>query len=134
MPNDQMLFDNLKLCKRCKRQLPSTYEEDLCPICINQALFEDVKDYIRGNDVNEMDVAEHFHIPVATIKAWIKEGRIEYKDENLNKKLVNVFCQKCGKPIQFGTLCPECAHKAGMSVTAIGNAKGDASKMRFVDN
>lgn len=134
MQKEKMLFDNLKVCTRCKRPLASTYEEELCPSCINQALFEDVKDFIRKNDVNEMDVAEHFHIPIAIIKDWIKEGRIEYKDENLNKKLVNVFCQKCGKPIQFGTLCPECAHKSGMSVTAIGNIKGDSSKMRYLDN
>ncbi len=105
----------------------------MCPVCINQALFEDVKDFIRNNDVNELDVAEHFNIPQTTIKAWIKEGRIEYKDENLNKKLVNVFCQNCGKPIQFGTLCTDCARKAGVSVTAIGNIKGDASKMRYLD-
>jgi len=129
-----MLFDNLNICKRCKRPMPQDYEEELCPVCINQALFEEVKDFIRKNDVNEMDVAEHFHIPVSTVKAWIKDGRIEYKDENLNKKLVNVFCQKCGKPIQFGTLCTDCAHKSGMSVTAIGNAKSDKSKMRFMDN
>lgn len=134
MPKEKMLFDNLKLCERCKRPLAPTYEESICPICINQALFEDVKDYIRKNDVNEMDVAEHFHIPVATVKAWIKEGRIEYKDENLNKKIMSVFCQNCGKPIQFGTLCTDCARASGMSVTAIGNVKSDSSRMRFLDN
>lgn len=134
MQKEKMLFDNLYICKRCKRQLPPTYEEELCPTCINQALFEDVKDYIRANDVNEMNVADHFHIPVSTVKAWIREGRIEYKDENLNKKLVSTFCKVCGKPIQFGTLCVDCAHKSGMSVTSVDAAKKDSSKMRFLDN
>ena len=43
-------------------------------------LFDAVRNYIRENDVNEFGVAAHFGIPVSRVKAWIREGRIEYKE------------------------------------------------------
>ena len=63
MIKDRQLFDNIKECKSCKRPLPPDYDEDLCPRCKEIQLFHDVKDYIRANDVNEYEVAEHFQIP-----------------------------------------------------------------------
>ena len=63
MEQPQDLFGNYKYCEECKRPLPLTYKENLCPSCIEQKLFREVKEYIRENDVNEYDVAQHFHIP-----------------------------------------------------------------------
>ena len=60
MEQPQDLFGNYKYCEECKRPLPLTYKENLCPSCIEQKLFREVKEYIRENDVNEYDVAEHF--------------------------------------------------------------------------
>ena len=84
MEQPQDLFGNYKYCEECKRPLPLTYKENLCPSCIEQKLFREVKEYIRENDVNEYDVAQHFHIPHMQVKKWIREGRIEYKDDHLN--------------------------------------------------
>lgn len=36
-----------KVCKQCSRRLSPMYQEDLCPVCIENNLFNDVKDYIR---------------------------------------------------------------------------------------
>ena len=82
MEQPQDLFGNYKYCEECKRPLPLTYKENLCPSCIEQKLFREVKEYIRENDVNEYDVAQHFHIPHMQVKKWIREGRIEYKDDH----------------------------------------------------
>ena len=106
MEQPQDLFGNYKYCEECKRPLPLTYKENLCPSCIEQKLFREVKEYIRENDVNEYDVAQHFHIPHMQVKKWIREGRIEYKDDHLNT--ITMHCTRCGAPISFGTLCAKC--------------------------
>ena len=74
-----------RYCKNCGRVLSPTYEAELCPTCEENQLFDKVRDYIRKNDVTEMQVAEHFGIPQKKVKAWIKEGKIlaaKYAREN----------------------------------------------------
>ena len=46
-----------KYCKNCGRVLSPTYEAELCPTCEENQLFDKVRDYIRKNDVTEMQVA-----------------------------------------------------------------------------
>lgn len=100
--------DEVKTCKRCGRDLHPTYPHELCPICMEMDLFNQVKEYIRSNeDVREQDVAEKFNIPIRKVRSWIREGRIQYKGEAANK-IGGVVCQICGKPISFGNLCPMC--------------------------
>ena len=70
-----------------------------------RAIFALIKDYIRSNVVNEYMVAEHFHISLRKVRNWIKEGRIEYVENNT--QIVGTKCQRCGKPVSFGTLCPD---------------------------
>lgn len=65
-----------------------------------------VKDYIRSNVVNEYMVADHFQISIKKVRNWIKEGRIEYVEKDT--QIVGTKCQRCGKPVSFGTLCPDC--------------------------
>mgnify|MGYP000842664141 FL=1 len=80
MDNPKSLFNNnTKVCENCKRPLPYDYKENLCPRCLDLALFREVKEFIRTHDVNEYEVAEHFKIPLRQVKSWIKDGRIEYK-------------------------------------------------------
>lgn len=113
----QGLFNNYKYCAVCRKPLPLSFEEDLCPACKENQFFQEVKEYIRANDVTEYDVADHFQIPLQRVKRWIREGRIEYKDEKLNA-IYSLHCEKCGVPITFGTLCQKCAKQSGMSVYA----------------
>ena len=40
-----------------------------------------------------MQVAEHFGIPQKKVKAWIKEGRIEYKEDGDKRALVSSVVQ-----------------------------------------
>ena len=110
MEQPQDLFGNYKYCEECKRPLPLTYKENLCPSCIEQKLFREVKEYIRENDVNEYDVAQHFHIPHMQVKKWIREGRIEYKDDHLNT--ITMHCTRCGAPISSELYAPNaCARR-----------------------
>lgn len=120
----------IKTCKQCSKQLHHSYPHDLCPMCMEYNLFNEVKDYIRSNEVNEQDVAEHFNIPVSKVRGWIKEGRIQYKGDSINS-ISNVHCRICGKPIAFGVTCPECHSLENLRIVA-SQQKAENAAMRFL--
>lgn len=101
-------LNNYKQCEYCGRPLPNDYPKTLCPTCLDKILFSEVKEFIRNNDVNEFQVAEHFNISIRQVKEWIRQGRIEYKEKNSGASLTSIHCQRCGSPVNFGTLCPKC--------------------------
>ncbi len=127
----QNLFGHYRYCELCRRPLPSTYTDTVCPACQEHQLFTNVKEYIRDNDVTEYDVAEHFNIPRQQVKHWIKEGRIEYKDDRLNTHLTGK-CQNCGTSILFGSLCSKCLKQSGMSGHGAAQQEQD-TRMRFLE-
>lgn len=124
-------YHETKRCEQCGCILLDSYQEDICPRCKEANLFSEVKDYIRANDVREMDVAEHFDIPIGQVRRWIREGRIQYRGED-GKTLSGVHCQICGKAIDFGTVCSECHRLEGLKVVAQKYADAKSS-MRFLD-
>ena len=96
-------------------------------------LFREVKEYIRANDVNAYDVADHFHIPLHQVKEWIREGRIEYR-ENPSAKIEELHCQRCGTPISFGTLCSKCLkHVNSGKGTSVGSGYETDERMHYLD-
>lgn len=125
------LFDNYKYCERCNRPLPTSHEGNVCDFCLEQELFQQVKEYIRANNVTEYDVVEHFNIPHRRVKNWIHQGRIEYKDDRLNA-ITGLFCKKCGAPITFGVYCSKCQANANVSGHSSFNSNDDGH-MRFID-
>ena len=47
MDNPKSLFNtNTKVCENCKSPLPYDYKENLCPRCLDLALFREVKEFI----------------------------------------------------------------------------------------
>lgn len=130
------LFGQVKTCEFCGRELPENYKENLCPNCIEHKLFQDVKEYIRANDVNEFDVATHFHIPLSRVKQWIREGRIEYKENSIQPVIKNLHCQKCGAPINFGVYCTKCLKKMNTKeiTYAMPKSSNNAEHMRYLDS
>ena len=113
--------DNYKRCEFCGRPLPLDYEEDFCPSCVENNLFREVKEFIRTHDVNEYQVAAHFQIPVRQVKHWIREGRIEYKENTIGQSsLSGLRCEKCGSPVSFGTLCPKCLKTINKNICSHG--------------
>lgn len=123
---------NENMCPQCGRPLSPQYKEKICPECQEINLFREVKEYIRENDVNEADVAEHFGISNTKVRRWIREGRIQYKNAD-SKSISSVYCQICGKPLEFGNLCAECRHLQGLEVMSkmYEQQKG---RMRFERN
>lgn len=129
-------LNSYKQCELCQKLIPQSYKFEICPQCKENNLFSEVKEFIRNNDVNEYQVAEYFHIPIRKVKTWIKEGRIEYK-ENDQKTVTfgRVPCQRCGAPVSFGTLCQKCLKLMNKDIHGYNTQKtSDASKMRFFDS
>lgn len=134
MKNSQS-FNSYKQCELCQRMIPKLYKHSICPQCMENNLFNDVKEFIRSNDVNEYQVAEYFNLPLRKVKTWIKEGRIEYKEqEDQSSTFGRVECQRCGAPVTFGTLCQKCLKVINKNVHGYNTQKtDDSSKMRFFD-
>ncbi|MBR4026122.1 MAG: hypothetical protein IKJ01_01005 [Lachnospiraceae bacterium] len=129
------LFANYKECTFCHRVLPKNYPDDCCPSCLEAQLFSHVKEFIRNSDVNEYQVAEHFGIPIRQVKNWIKDGRIEYTDKVATGVISGVYCQNCGAPISFGSLCPKCTKQKNNNVHGYNpQSINEVSRMRFLDN
>lgn len=135
MQRSKGLFDNQKLCEICHRPLPLSYSRECCPRCRENKLFQEVKQYIRENTVNEHQVADHFNIPVRQVKKWIREGRIEYRTPKETPVLSGLHCQRCGIPVSFGSLCSKCMREAtaGKGFAAQSFPSDKDSQMRFLD-
>lgn len=133
MATQQGLLGKYKQCEFCNRPLPNDYTYDLCPRCKDNQLFHDVKEFIRSNQVNEYEVADHFGIPVKQVKAWIREGRIEYVTTANSDTISGMHCQRCGAPVTFGSLCPKCLKllNGAHGTTSFNN--NSSSKMHYLD-
>lgn len=129
---------DIKVCKNCGRKIFHDPQADLCPMCKEQELFYEVKDYIRKNDVKDYDVAKKFGIPLSKVNEWIKQGRIQYKDDPTMKAVImGNYCQVCGSPTNFGTICPKCMKmqkRESIHGVAINKINPEDNKMRFLDN
>ena len=128
-----------RICINCGRRLLRDIEGNLCPRWAEQELFCEVRDYIRANDVKDYEVAEHFNLPLSKVKEWIKQGRIQYKDDPSMKQIImGNYCQVCGKPTSFGTICSQCMRDKRRSEqigVAIGNPKANGdNKMHFMED
>lgn len=134
----------LKFCRICHVSLPTNTADNICPVCREQELFVEVKDYIRERDVTEREVAEHFHIPLNKVRGWIKEGRITYKETPGIK--AETFgptkkCRECGMQLPSSSkdnICQTClgilsATKSNMksSGVMIENPNDNSSKRYY---
>lgn len=141
MEHSRLTYNNGKGCKRCGRMLPDTYLDELCPTCRETVLFDQVRDYVRSDDVTEYQVAEHFDIPVEKVRAWIKDGRIEYKDKNVKSSdgpagITGMYCSRCGARVTFGTLCTKCLKLLNENRQGYApvKKKTDGEKMRYFED
>ena len=125
---------NYKYCTFCGKPIPRSADFVCCPDCQELILFSAVRDYIRANDVNEFQVAEHFDIPLRMVKLWIKEGRIEYKTAGDGRYINSIRCSRCGAPATFGTVCAACLKLLNNTVRGYGKqVASEDDKMRYLD-
>lgn len=126
-----------KYCEFCMAPIPRNQEIPYCPACQEKIIFHHVKEFIRANDVNEFQVADHFGIPLRMVKEWIKEGRIEYKELAPGQRVINnnLRCEKCGAPVAFGTFCSKCLKQLNKNIHGydLNSYNKEDDRMRFFD-
>ena len=133
MQNNNFYTDQNQ-CEMCQRRLPPKYNRKICPSCLEYMLFQHVKEFIRSGDFNEYQVAQKFNIPLSTVRKWIREGRIQYKESPQAK--MTMHCQVCGEPLAFGSICSKCLkdHNVSGSLKAIfGKDSGNMHHL-FIEN
>lgn len=70
----------IKHCSKCGKALPRRHQGDLCDDCLYDLRYRDVKEYVIHNDVTELEVSEHFDLPLEVVQRWIREGHLSYKE------------------------------------------------------
>ena len=101
---------NIRNCSRCKRIFMPVSGEKICPDCRAEELKleEHVKSYVRdhpGITVNEL--IEGSGAPGKLVWRMIMQGQFE----NCGLRDAKYPCGNCGKLIERGAYCDECAAK-----------------------
>lgn len=94
-------------CSDCGRRIPISNIAEVCTACEERHLFEEVKDYIRKNDVTEFKLAEKFGLSQRKIQKWMNEGLIQFSGSDPTTRIKG-HCARCGDPLDFGAYCPSC--------------------------
>ena len=98
----------LKNCSTCHKvfKYPG-YGYILCPECrrTDEAQFQLVKKFLDqypGAEGKEVFLATG--VPISTLIKWVREERL------ISSNAVNLgaVCDRCGKPVSSGKLCPDC--------------------------
>jgi flagellar operon protein (TIGR03826 family) len=139
--NARGLGGDLKVCKRCKKTF--TYYGigyQYCPTCkeLDEEDFQNVKEYIRDHGIARVDeVVQATGVDEKRIHEYLREGRLEIPDGSS----YYLKCERCGKDINSGRYCQNCAmtlkkeFTSAVSYNEIGNAPKTTlnGKMRFLD-
>ncbi|HEY8425241.1 MAG TPA: hypothetical protein VIK73_04410 [Limnochordales bacterium] len=99
----------VKNCARCGRLF--TGFDEICPICAGeeQAEFDRVRAYLaRRPGATVAEVSAQTGVAVSQIHRWVRVGRLSLTAEQLGEEL---YCQRCGTPIDRGRFCPACAEQ-----------------------
>ena len=67
-----------KLCSNCGKPMARSHKGGLCPACLDDMLYPQVKDFILHNNVTVMAGAEHLDITLQKDRRWLSDGRFEY--------------------------------------------------------
>lgn len=70
----------VKRCTTCGKALPRRHNGELCDDCLYNLRYKDVKEFVLHHDVTELEVADHFDLPLEVVQRWIKEGHLSYKE------------------------------------------------------
>jgi len=95
-------------CKFCRKEFDSFGLKKVCPDCDTNMddWYRAIRAFIKEfPDTTVSELCDTLSVPPALIKYYLKEERIEIKNNEVNYFLK---CEKCNKPITSGRLCPAC--------------------------
>ncbi|MCS7242475.1 MAG: MerR family transcriptional regulator [Candidatus Caldatribacterium sp.] len=124
----------LARCKRCGAIFQKVIDRDLCPLCLEkeEEEFRKVKEFFRQHPKARLEeVSEATGVDKKVILEFLKEGRLQIA-EGIGP-VVELFCERCGKPIVSGRLCDECRRKVAQLIQNTGEKKSRGPDFYFKD-
>ncbi len=98
----------LKRCSTCHKVFSYPgYGYILCSECrrTDEARFQLVKKFLQQYPDSEgKEVYLATGVPINTLIKWVREGRLI----STNAYKLGAVCDRCGKPVCTGKMCPEC--------------------------
>lgn len=124
----------LARCKRCGAIFQKVIDRDLCPSCLEkeEEEFRKVKEFFRQHPKARLEeVSEATGVDRKVILEFLKEGRLQIAESA--EPVVELFCERCGKPIASGRLCDDCRRKVVQLVQSIEERKSRGPDFYFKD-
>ncbi|MGE5398730.1 MAG: TIGR03826 family flagellar region protein [Chitinophagales bacterium] len=117
----------LRNCPQCDR-LFTYLGVNLCPACIDQeeVVFKMVRTYVRDHPgATIFDTAEATGVDEEKILHYLREGRLV---SNGIKASAMLRCERCGKEVDEGRFCKECAYELDRQVRqTIGSSERNSA-------
>lgn len=110
--------DNIKACRYCKSLFYYVTGDRICPKCRDEQeqLFAKVKDYIWNHkNCRITEVVQECDCSMDLIHKWLREERLQIE----NTEGLGLFCSKCGKPLNSGTLCIDCKNETAQMLNSL---------------
>ncbi|SFQ05942.1 hypothetical protein SAMN02910358_00558 [Lachnospiraceae bacterium XBB1006] len=102
-----------KIVKKCEECGVAyfTFDEEgsVCPKCQDRNYFGCIRRYIDDEEPTVEELSTELRVPKIRIYRWIRDGRIQYIP---GTGMTGIFCEECGIPIEFGSVCIKCAKNA----------------------
>lgn len=114
----------LRNCPQCGKVFMFMVR-NLCPACLDEEekQYEEVKTYLRKNPGAQVEqIVEDTGVDESKVMRWLRDGRLEVADSGGKPVLI---CQRCGRKVEKGTLCPICMQLA----KEINAAKGQSGRI-----
>lgn len=107
----------IEQCEFCRKPFNSTGRK-VCPMCLNEMdeQLNIIRDYLydHSGDMTLKKLAEATNIPEKNILYMMNEGRL-ITDNRIN---VGISCNICGREINKGAICEECAVSLAKDLSA----------------
>lgn len=118
----------LKNCEKCGRMFSAENGHEYCSKCRLDVEdhFKIVREYIYDNPGSTVkEVEEGTGVSRKEILEYLRQEKLELKNESSE-----ISCQRCGKPIKSGRMCPACARelKEGLTKGFKKNPKEEKKK------
>lgn len=101
----------LRNCRRCGK-LFAFAREPICPDCQaeDERALALIKDYLASHpQATTVEVSEQTGVPLDRVLSFLRAGRLEMRQQASPGGTPALTCRSCGKPIDSGRFCRDCA-------------------------
>ena len=105
---------SLAKCKRCGKLFNKMLDKNVCPACMEkeEEEFQKVRDFLKRYPEKKLEeISEGTEVDKKVILDFIREGRLQLAEIEVEEGSALLVCERCGKPITTGRFCEDCRKK-----------------------